>query len=482
MPTTEKLIIEIKAQNKDLITKVNEVQGKLGQVEGKTADIGKNTAVSLAKMAGGWMAVKTAVKFAINTIKESINLAIVQREAESRLEQVLRSTGEAAGYNKKQLLDMASAMQKVTKYGDEEIIGAQSLLLTFTKIGKKTFPNALEAVLNLSTAMGTDLKSSAVQIGKALNDPIRGIASLTESGVQFSEEQQKVIKALTETGRVAEAQKVILKELEVQFGGQAKALATADGGFKQLSNTIGDQKERLGNLVIDGVKPLVKELNNLLSPQNSLDITTNNLITAYKEYDEIVKILAKDINNLSEEENRSLEVRKEVLKLEITKGIEELNKTYEKYFKTTEEGEISEIERLDVLRIKQKSIVDDILAAIKIREETGAKTWSEFLNVKVTPEMKAEEEFFPIEEAIKLEEERRDQLWASLRLYELMDIDAELLNNKSEEANKTAEEWNNINKKNEEGIKNLINFLIEHEEHSDLLLLLNEDLRKEIEK
>jgi len=30
----------------------------------------------------------------------------------------------------------------------------------------------------MSTAMGQDLKSSAIQLGKALNDPIQGVAAL----------------------------------------------------------------------------------------------------------------------------------------------------------------------------------------------------------------------------------------------------------------------------------------------------------------
>lgn len=82
-------------------------------------------------------------------------------------------------------------MQSVTTYGDETVIEAQALLLTFTKIGKETFPQALESTLNVATAMGTDLKSAALQVGKALNDPVLGMTALSRSGIQFTEDQKK---------------------------------------------------------------------------------------------------------------------------------------------------------------------------------------------------------------------------------------------------------------------------------------------------
>ena len=46
---------------------------------------------------------------------------------------------------KGELLEMASGLQKVTTFGDEAIISTQSMLLTFTKIGREVFPQALEA-------------------------------------------------------------------------------------------------------------------------------------------------------------------------------------------------------------------------------------------------------------------------------------------------------------------------------------------------
>jgi hypothetical protein len=73
--------------------------------------------------------------------------------------------------------------------------------------------------------LGTDLKGSAVQLGKALNDPIAGVGALSRVGVTFTETQKDMIKTMVEAGNVAGAQTLILDELGKEFGGSAKALA-----------------------------------------------------------------------------------------------------------------------------------------------------------------------------------------------------------------------------------------------------------------
>ena len=160
---------------------------------------------------------------------------------QAQLAAALRSTGGAAGQTIGVLNDHASALQKVSIFGDEAINKAQGLLLTFTKIQGDTFPKATEAVLNVATAMGTDLQSAAIQVGKALNDPILGVTALARSGIQFTQVQKDMIKTLVETGQQAKAQTLILQELEVQFGGSAAAARdTLGGALAGLRNAFGD--------------------------------------------------------------------------------------------------------------------------------------------------------------------------------------------------------------------------------------------------
>lgn len=132
-------------------------------------------------------------------------------------------------------------MQKNSTFGDEEIIAAQSQLLTFTKITGEQFEKTTELALDLSARMGTDLKSSVIQLGKALNDPLANLSALSRSGIQFSDSQKAMIRQLIESGKMIEAQKIILAELETQFGGSAKAARDDLGGaLKALQNATGD--------------------------------------------------------------------------------------------------------------------------------------------------------------------------------------------------------------------------------------------------
>ncbi len=114
-----------------------------------------------------------------------------------------------------------------------------------------------QAAIDLAARLKIDLKSASIQLGKALNDPIANLSALSRSGIQFSEDQKQVIKALAEAGRMAEAQNIILKELQTQYGGSAKAAAEAGtGGFKQMTNALGDAQESIGKVIGEALLPL----------------------------------------------------------------------------------------------------------------------------------------------------------------------------------------------------------------------------------
>jgi hypothetical protein len=210
-------------------------------------------------------AMSRAMSSLAGAVQKPIDLAIEQARVEAQLDAVLRSTSEAAGLNADQLKAMASEMQGVTTFGDEAVIGMQNLLLTFTNIGGEggIFERTTKVALDVATAMGMDLKSSALQLGKALNDPTAGLSMLTRVGITFSEEQKEVIKQLQATNDIVGAQIIILEELERQFGGSAEAAANTFGGaMTQVQNATDDVLEALGDFVVQnaGIIAIVKEL------------------------------------------------------------------------------------------------------------------------------------------------------------------------------------------------------------------------------
>lgn len=239
------------------------VKGELGGVKGALAgvnDYAARAGRTMRNMGAGLSAGVTAPLMLMG--KQSVQLYDQQVKAENAVAQAILSTGGAAGKTLDDLKGLASGLQGLTTFGDEDILqNVTAPLLTFTKVSGPVFDRAQANVLDMATLLKMDLKSAAVLTGKALNDPVKGLTALSRSGVQFSKEQENVIKALVATGDVAAAQTMILDELETQFKGQAEAAAKAPlGQWKQLSNAIGDLKEELGAEIVPFLTPLAEQL------------------------------------------------------------------------------------------------------------------------------------------------------------------------------------------------------------------------------
>lgn len=164
--------------------------------------------------------------------------------AENQLAQLtaaLRSTGEAAGYSRDQLVSMASDFAKATTFSQGEIIDAQTRLLTYSSIVGEQYPAALQAAIDQSARLGISLTQSAEIIGRALETPSRGVASLTRQGFNFTDQQRKLLKSLEDTGRMAEAQAIVLDVLAESYGGAAAAARDTFGGaMKAVQNSFND--------------------------------------------------------------------------------------------------------------------------------------------------------------------------------------------------------------------------------------------------
>lgn len=241
------------------------------QVASLYADIGAKTdnfQKGAASVLGGLgqMAIKFAGTAAVvdgfsKAIKYSIDQAAEAEKVDAQLNAVLESTHQAAGLNAVELDNMAKALQKTTTYDDEAVKSSESLLLTFTKIGKDIFPQAEQAALDMSTALGTDLKSSTLQLGKALQDPITGLTALRRAGVSFTQDQKDMIKTLVDSGDTMQAQKIILDELNKEFGGSAAAAVnTYEGQMKQLQNAVSDLGESFGKDLLPELTQTVTEI------------------------------------------------------------------------------------------------------------------------------------------------------------------------------------------------------------------------------
>ena len=160
-------------------------------------------------------------------------------QEQSLLAAALKATGNQAGYSQERLNEMASAIEAVTTKSAGELNQAQTVLLGFGNIVGEQLPKALMAAADYSTRTGADMKSAAEVMGRALDIPSAGMASLVKQGFKFSESQIEAAKKLEQTGRIAEAQQIVFDALNETYGGAAiAARETFGGAIDALRNTI----------------------------------------------------------------------------------------------------------------------------------------------------------------------------------------------------------------------------------------------------
>jgi phage-related protein len=227
---------------------------------GKTATLG----LTLPLVAFG--------KTAIDSFGEASRVA-------AQTDAVLKSTGGAAGVTAAEIDRLSQRVGNLAAVDNDVVQQGANMLLTFTNIrneagkGNDVFNQSLVTLQDMASAMGTDTKSSAIQLGKALNDPVAGISALSRVGVTFTEEQKKQIAAMVKAGDTAGAQKVILAELNKEFGGSAKAAGDSATPIQKLGLIMDDLGESVGAVLVPMLEGLsdvagrVADWFNRLSPE-----------------------------------------------------------------------------------------------------------------------------------------------------------------------------------------------------------------------
>lgn len=246
---------------------------RMKEIERSAKKLGKDIGKSLA-------AIGAVVGAGIGLyIKNTVDFQNEQAQLAARL----KSTGGVAGQTMQSLDALATEMRRTTAVTGDQISKAQDLLLTFTNVRGAIYDRAIPAILDMSVAMRQEAGASAILLGKALNDPIKGIAALGRAGVQFSEDQRELIKTLVETGEIAKAQEIILKELETQFGGSAAAARNTLGGalinLRESFDELLEGRDGGLNKTVDQINALADGLADP-SLKAGLDTLVNGLLRA----------------------------------------------------------------------------------------------------------------------------------------------------------------------------------------------------------
>jgi len=234
--------------------------------------------------------VRSTLKPIIDAAKYVVDAGREQIRSERLVAGAIRATGGAAGFTANELNKIAGELQSISNYGDEEILAKVTApLLTFRQVQGDVFLKAQKAVLDLSAAMGTDLQAAAIQVGKALNDPIQGVTALRRVGIQMTDQQLEMIESFMAVNDIASAQNIVLSELSNQFGEQATNIIDP---LIQLKNVVSDIYENIGVALLPVLNSVANALNKVFSsmlPVNSAFKQTQQEIRSQRaEFDTLV--------------------------------------------------------------------------------------------------------------------------------------------------------------------------------------------------
>lgn len=261
-----------------------------------------------------------------------------------RTEALFKATSGAAGLTTDELANLANTVAEDTLASVEGVTQAINVLQTFKSVSGEAFERTLELSQDLAAVMGSDIKNSALQLGKALEDPVTGLNALRRSGVSFTNDQKLLIASLVETGQKAEAQKLILDTLERQVGGAGAAEgAGLSGAVDLLGQRWGEFLEQLGKTsgigettedALNGISGALNSITRSFGGGEDLDALRERLakVNEHLSYDKIPvynknrlealkKSLESEIKEITDRQNKEREI--------IKKGEEEKKKSQE---------------------------------------------------------------------------------------------------------------------------------------------------------
>jgi hypothetical protein len=217
------------------------------QAQSALSGFGKSL-LSVGALVAGAFAIRGIVNFGM----ESVIAAERAQQFNDILVQVAKTTNTFGGSltaGTDRLIKFADAHELVIGVEAELIKEAQAVLLSFKAVGQSaddvggTFDRATKAAFDMAAVLKTDARGSAVQLGKALENPIKGVTALAKAGTTFTDQQKAQIRTLVESNRLLEAQDLILTEVESQYGGAAEAAAL---GSQKIQLAFGQVQDALG--------------------------------------------------------------------------------------------------------------------------------------------------------------------------------------------------------------------------------------------
>jgi hypothetical protein len=273
----------------------------LKKAQADVGQMGRQLGAAAGVAAAAFAAAGVALtRFGIDAAKGAEQAAIAQRRLDS-IAKSMNVFGSSAARVSKRLGEFAEANELVVGVDADVIKATQAKLLTFKELAKtaNTVGGAMDratmAAIDLAAAGFGSAETNAVQLGKALQDPVKGITALGRAGVTFTAQEKEKIKVLVESGNILEAQNTVLSAIEQQVGGTAEATASAFTRIELASNQV---KDAIGEALLpvvedfaDELALLVPELQGALGPaaEQVATILSDSLLPAIQAFGEYLK-------------------------------------------------------------------------------------------------------------------------------------------------------------------------------------------------
>jgi hypothetical protein len=186
------------------------------------------------------------------------------RIAQAALANVLDSMGYPEATNR--VSQYAEQLERTLAIDADVIKRTQTKLATFKQLTATVnnaggaFDRATMAALDLAAAGFGEAETNAVQLGKALQDPIKGIAALSRAGVTFTAQEKQKIKELVESNRLLEAQDLILSAIESQVGGTAKESVSSFESMRLALARISDAFGEIMLPILQALAPVLESV------------------------------------------------------------------------------------------------------------------------------------------------------------------------------------------------------------------------------
>ena len=239
---------------------------------------------------GGVLAAAFSVRAITNFAGEALKAADAANVANLRLDSIAKSMnlfGLETSMVTSRLKDFADQQMMVIAQDDELIKSTQAKLLTFKSLASTAdeaggaFDRATLAAFDLAAAGFGSAETNAIQLGKALQDPIKGLTALRRAGVTFTESEKARITQLVQSNKMLEAQDLILTAIEQQVGGTAAATATSS---QKMTIALGEVTEQIGQALLPAFEDIattgVDAITEMLDPTTELGTEFTETATA----------------------------------------------------------------------------------------------------------------------------------------------------------------------------------------------------------